>query len=316
MSYIVFDLDATLAELDPIFYFLCDLRHDSMTDIVPPEELATPLDIAYKSLVQQIADIEASQFPIGLLRPGILDVMSDLNELKKAGLVKGVIIYSNNGYLSNLELVRDIIHAYLKVDDLFCDLIYWGHKDRTIEHTEPRRPGAANKTWEVLSNILVNGPCKADASITPKQVYFVDDQLHPNLMQKLKGRNYKIVEPYTFKASFERLAEIYKNALNDANISSNETLVRALFKYSGYRCSRTSPTNTLDTKIDSLIEKYRKLTHKTSHVDAIPPGPDLGIIAMYNVIRTIKFNLAGGSKTMKRRGHKKQYRKTRIVNRR
>jgi hypothetical protein len=139
-------------------------------------------------------------------------------------------------------------------------------------------------------------------------------------MEKLKGRNYKIVEPYKFYASFERLAEIYKNALNDAKISSNDALVRALFKYSGYRCSRTSPTNTLDNKIDSLIEKYRKLTRKTSHVDAIPPGPDLGIIAMLNVIRTIKFNLAGGSgKTMKRRRshrHPKHYRKTRNVNRR
>jgi hypothetical protein len=319
MSYIVFDLDATLAELDPIFYFLCDLRHNSITDILPPEELKQPLDNAYSSLVQQIANIEASELPLGLLRPGILDVMAELNELKKAGLVKGLVIYSNNGYLANLELVRDIIHAYLKVDDLFCDLIYWGHKDRTIEHTEPRRPGAANKTWEVLSNILVNGPCKADASITAKQVYFFDDQLHPNLMEKLKGRNYKIVEPYKFYASFERLAELYKYALYDANIIPNESLVHALFKYSGYRCSRTSPTNTLDNKIDSLIEKYRKLTRKTSHVDAIPPGPDLGIIAMYNVIRTIKFNLAGGSKTMKRRSHRshrKQYRKTRIVNRR
>jgi hypothetical protein len=315
MSYIVFDLDATLAELDPAFYFLCDLRHDSITEIIPPEELKSSLEVAYKSFVQQIATIESSEFPLGLLRPGILDVMSELNELKSRGIVKGIVIYSNNGYLANLEFVRDVIHTYLNVNDLFCDLIHWGHEDRVIELTVPKRAGSAYKTWNVLSNILANGPCRATVPISPKQVYFFDDQLHEDLMKNLKSSNYKIVQPYKFKASFERIAEVYKTALSDANISTNESLVQALLKYSGYRCSRSN-TISLDTKIDSLVAKYKKLTPKTSHVDAIPPGPDMGIIEMINVNRILKFKLKDGSrKTMKQR-HQKHYRKTRNSNRR
>ena len=86
MTYFIFDLDETLAEVYPLFYFLCDLRLEKTTGATKtiPDELQTPLNDAYTIFVHLVAEQELSMHPLGILRPGIIQVMEAIKKLKDA----------------------------------------------------------------------------------------------------------------------------------------------------------------------------------------------------------------------------------------
>ena len=194
--YFVFDLDETLAEIYTVYYFVASLQ----TYPTMSESLTRNLKNYYKKFVKYIL-IEELIDPLGILRPGILNIMNKLYELYKAGKVKGVIIYSNNGHLYNLEFIRDIIHEYIE-GDLICECVHRFHPMRESN----------NKTWGELQKILTNGKCKA-RNVKPSDVYFFDDLKHDDLHKHLD--NYYQVPEYNFMASFDRIACIYKDIVVD-----------------------------------------------------------------------------------------------------
>jgi hypothetical protein len=297
-NYFIFDMDETLAELYPVYYFVASLRlkesceGDKSLCAHIPGSLLSSLDKAYHLFVQNIMEVESSKKPLGILRPGILPVMQKLNQLKQSGKIKNVVIYSNNGHLESLEFIRDIIHKYLKTDDLIKECIHWNHHMRDEERQ--MRPGAANKTWNVLRNILVDGNCKAPDSIEPDNIYFFDDLEHPDLQRNLGGNYYK-VPGYNFKAPFDRLEGIYRNALNQAEVNTGMLMdyVMELFINANQLKDKMMEGN-----LDKIIRLFKEKTQNTAGPEDRVPQPDTGILMMQSAISKVEFS--GGRKPHKR----------------
>lgn len=280
MSYFIFDMDETLAELYSVYYFVASLRvseilREEGNEISPSLEKQLKKD--YKQFVKGILLEEISLSPLGILRPGILNIMKQLYELQKTGKVAHVVIYSNNQHLQSLEFIKDLIHTYLGTNDLIRDCIHWNHFMRLEETKSLDQP---TKTWNILKNILVMSHCQAPHTLQQKDVFFFDDLNHTDLQKNL-GTNYYKVQAYNFKASFDRIAEIYKKSLENVDLNEYIRLISDEFSI--------KHVNSLDT----IIEEFKKRTGPTD--DILPPGPDSGIDMMLKAI--VKVSNVTGTKT-------------------
>jgi hypothetical protein len=296
MVYFVFDMDETLGNLYSVHYFLCDLRRETMLDDMDPPSkgLKNVLDTAYQAFVTKVATKEAQPERLGVLRPGIFHIMRLLSEAKKAGAIKGVVIYSNNASLGALHFIRDVIHAHIGNSDLICDCIHWGHEAREYERGASQ--GSAKKTWSVLKSVLLDGPCKASETIDAKDVYFIDDQMHPDLKRNLPMHHYIQVRPYDYKAPFETLAQYYKGSLEEAGLFEDPVSLEEYFTYVNEGCLKKE-VNT----IDAVLTRYKGAT-RTVPVGTPVPAPDMYTARIIQLIHGIK--RGGGSKL--RANHKKR----------
>lgn len=284
MSYIVFDLDETLAELYSTFYFVASLRLESPYPI--QEDFKTQLAEAYKLFTKKVLAHESTESALlGVLRPGILGVFEMIQRLKTSGQVNGVVIYSNNGHLESLEFIRDIIHQHLATTDLILECIHWGHHLRREERGY--KQGAAKKTWNVLSTILKGPIIKAPSDLQTDAVYFFDDMDHPDLKKNLKS-NYIQVPSYTFKASFDTLASLFTEAIDEAGVNK-EKFIEILSEMLGERLQ----------SYDDLLAQFKQRTRGTSKTPA-PTNEDNGIYLMKQALKTISNLLKGGNKKRKR----------------
>jgi hypothetical protein len=285
MAYIVFDLDETLGKMYTPYYFLCDLKYEKQTrnqfpsvSRPPPPELVPILDDAYKKFVESVAATEKSDRPLGILRPGILAAFEKFAELKSRGLIKGCVIYSNNGHLPSLEFTRDVIEDAIGSPGLFCDCIHWYHPSRRPEYILDFRgkpkPGAARKTWGILSKILKEGPCGAPEDLQPSQVYFFDDLIHNDLRYYLK-QNYNQVPEYRYKTPVQRLETAFRLALEESGLLSSEALTNSFLDYVYKICAGTRPES-----IEALLKSHRQNTAGTAPEDSLPPAPDDGAALM------------------------------------
>lgn len=217
MVYVVFDLDATLADISPIYYYIASLQIKKMLSglmfSIFPINLERELDKAYSLFVKRILEQEQSDKPIGILRPGILTIMEKLFTLKKKGRISNVIIYSNNNHLESLEFVRDLIHAHIGSKRLISQCIHRTHPLRNSENLQ--YPNMYPKTWKTLSTIIMNnGMSKI---IMAKDVYFFDDLDHIDLQNTLQNNYYKVPE-YVCRTNDSRIINIYSSVLEDADV--------------------------------------------------------------------------------------------------
>jgi hypothetical protein len=309
MSYFIFDMDETLAELYSAYYFVASLRLKETYEEYSPNlapylstDLLKNLKKSYRLFIKYVLNVEKSEFPLGILRPGILDVMTKLHDLQMRGVIKNVLIYSNNGHLQSLEFIRDLIHEHVGNNNLIKECIHWNHHMRDSERTT--QPGAANKTWNVLKNIMVNGNCKAPSNLEPSQVFFFDDLNHKDLQENL-GQNYYKVPAYNFRASFERIAQLYKNAIYEGNVNIPQfsDLVFEVF------IEQSRVYYIYDYEIlDDLLHMFREKTKGTAEIDVLPPPEDSGIEMMYTAISRLP--VKGGKRrrvyTVKRKRKRSQ----------
>jgi len=305
MSYYVFDMDETLAELYSVYYFLDSLKTENQN---LPGGLADSLEKAYTIFTDMVYQAEVSTPPLGILRPGILDIMSDLHRLQESGKVKCVVIYSNNGHLPCLEFIRDLIHRHIRSNTLIKDCIHRNHPARQNEIRNRN-----TKTWEVLKSIIVNGPCNGSPNLDPKAVHFFDDLEHPDL-RLILGNNYHKVPAYEFKASFELLEEMYKMSLLLAEVDT-DLLYNYLYpqQYNGHK--------TANKTANDIVNSFRENTHGTETQQKQKAQNDRGIKQMKNTINMIqninpsmnpsmKPNLKGGRNSKKKkRSTRKKYQK-------
>ena len=217
----VFDLDATLADLSSVYYFLAVLTQHK--PLQKNQFLIEPLDPmmpkAYDYFVQRIVQ-EETETRLGLLRPGILEMMGALYRLKKEQKIQGVLIYSNNSHLESVYFVRDVIHVYYP--RLISDCIHWMHPKRNTDRIAYNQSnGRISKTWATLKDIMINGPTKASPFLEPSEVHFFDDLMHRDLKRAL-DKTYHQIEPYVFKASFDRLAHLFLSSLSYAEVNMYE----------------------------------------------------------------------------------------------
>lgn len=288
MVYFIFDLDETLAELYSVYYFATSLHLESSS-------LALNLDKAYQYFVRDILLAEISSEPLGILRPGILGVMKKLKDLQKLGKIKNVLIYSNNGDIKSLEFIKDLIHLYVG-GGLIKECIHRNHHMRADERVNA--PHLINKTWNVLRNIMINGNTRAATNLVASDVYFFDDLDHPDLRKKL-GINYYKVPRYSFKASPDRIGEIYKNAIYKASIKGAKLKKYVNIILEDYIINGSN-TVKYDTSINGVIQLLKDMPKvafgRTISNDlnsqnmtlSLPPPPDIGILMMNHAINRIK----------------------------
>jgi hypothetical protein len=313
MSYAVFDLDETLAHLDSVYYFLLALQPEKTLDQKSLEkhasdfkETAAIREKIYELFVEKITEKEAHD-PLGLIRPGILEVMDMLYDLQKKGIIKAVVIYSNNGHLSNLEFVRDIIHAYVGSPDLICDCIHWGREGREEEyytHIRPT-PGHAKKTFSVLKKLLEKGPCGA-SNVKSDQIYFFDDQPHVLDTDLNQGHSIKVSE-YEYNVPIDSISKIYRECMEELGLYGNSELEKKLYSIFGHKCDKHKSKNSActyeffqDIKANSEMKHVKKLSIKY----------DESIKEIIKLLVSLSHKShVGGKQTRRRRKHQKKSRR-------
>jgi len=218
--YLAFDLDGTLGDFMILWKIICGLRQESffsrqpyLVAQKPHNEFEWELSIAYFEFIKSIAQAELSDKPLGIFRPGIFRLMKKVIELKKAGLCKGVILYTNNGSLSLVEFIRDVFTVALG-SNVFDDVLYYYHPMRIFDALGKPSP---RKTWVELHKLLTHSACKAPKSVKPEQVLFFDDQYHQDLMVKLKSNYHKVPE-YVYNPPTAKVVSLYHEALKKSDI--------------------------------------------------------------------------------------------------
>jgi len=273
MVYLVFDLDSTIANVGSVIFLLQDLTGSTWNsnNIPVNSELNFKLKHAYKLFVSKIANLEKnSSTRIGILRPGILEVMEIAKFLMENHMCSGVIIYSNNFSLNCLEFIRDVIHSCLSTVNLIKDCIHRFNKLRLDISGNNIINNNINKTWNSLHNLLVNGKVKAQGSIDPSQVLFFDDNLHPNLIDNLR-ENYIHVPSYTYNIPWVKIEEIYRDTIKESQLINFE-FIKFLNKFN-------------QEKITTIREhlyyyKMRYLLIRERQDSENPPAPDYSINLM------------------------------------
>jgi hypothetical protein len=195
-KYYAFDLDGTLSDI-----------HD-LNDYLDFFKMQISNDAAYKIFIEKIAektDIrKCTLFNLDMIFLIIREKISD------------AVIYSNNSDPNVLVFVKDVIEALVK-RPVFCYLMHWDHVFRNNEIVRGD-PGNARKTWPVLKRAFAE--CGHD--VKPEQVYYFDDQIHPDLKRSV---NYTRVKEYRTNLDLnnELISKIFRESLEESGI--NQQLV-------------------------------------------------------------------------------------------
>ena len=286
-------MDATLTDLSSIHVLLWELEdreHNILTNEI------------YKLLIKKVLAVETSNKPLGILVPGILDIMKEAKRCKDAGTVEGVVIYSNNAVTISLCFIRDLIHSYLKSDDLIVDLIHRGHPTRYLvgEELQTAAPNTFPKTWKTLSRILIEGPAKAPKTIVPKDVIFIDDVLHSDLRKELPLKNYVHIQPYVFRCSFDNVANIYLGCLDELNILSSEVLLRRYIDSIKNYDTAVQSKNISNDNVYSHLENVGKIIGYYVKINTPPPPKNKAVLNSILRVFSPEAVIVGGRNKRKR----------------
>jgi hypothetical protein len=296
MTYLVFDLDATLVNFTRIVWLLLNIfqpkassTHMKLPNVQTSENYNWDMAKAYQIFVESIVNRELSSNPLGIMRPGISKVLKYVIELRKKNVVKGVIMYTNNSNEAMVNFAKHLLET-ASGTKIFDDCMFVHHPLRAKRSKYPDY----NKTWVTLRDLLVEG-LKAPQSIQPKDVLFYDDQNHYDLISTLTT-NYIKVPEYNYipnikqifdyaLASFEK-ADILKEGsenfndfknvvqaylkLNQANVSTKEQVLTKLETYLIYDKKQSLiPVPDEDNGINLMLKSLKNLTnaHENNNVN-------------------------------------------------
>ena len=190
--------------------------------------------LEYYDYVQKAATNEL-QTQNGILRPDIILYMIQILNLKLRGLCKGIIIYSNNLDLINLEFVRDVIIACLQIKrndvtvdtlrSLFCLCIHRTYPGRSRVNNPP-------KTWTELYSIMMANKeaCGITNTLSPNDIYFFDDRIPVHtIASELPNGHYFQVLPYernvnNREAIIESDLFSFQSAIYEIGYASNSSM--------------------------------------------------------------------------------------------
>jgi hypothetical protein len=243
MVYIGFDLDETLGRFSTPDGHLYFLQPDALYSTQfrargpfhkPSEELQGKLKAAFQTFAECLASKEPQ---LGMLRPGILDIVGKLANLKEEGRVKAIVVYSNNGNRLALQLATTMIEHLLKKPGLFCNRVDWWSPIRD-GHNMRGRPGQANKSARVLRQAFVTPQCADIVSFNDvplENLYFFDDihPVHKNIHDAIGEERYFKVNPYKRDADIGPIQDCFDAALASQNLDTNPeylTYVNPMFQ--------------------------------------------------------------------------------------
>lgn len=235
--WFVFDLDETLTHMNPYFCLICSffLRDIAINAGRPnlaknvPASLGDRVQEAYDLFVQRCAEAELSGEPLGILRPGIVNLFRKIGQLKDAGVAGGAFIYSNNGTKRVLQFVADVLHSAVGRNDLICDNVHLRDARRG-----PEVRSRVKQIATILS-ILQSAPCSASVVPTADDIFFFDDTIHPDIRAAI-GDKYIQVSPYSYQVDAGKMGDIYIQCLRDVGILDGANLQRDFFGHMGKSC--------------------------------------------------------------------------------
>lgn len=259
MAYIGFDLDETLGSFsagEVYMYFVypeCLYRGQLLgrKPFQPSEELNELLTKFLNLFAICLADKEPG---LGILRPGIQDIMKRIAQARGEGQVKNVAIYSNNGNLGLLVLAAKMIEYLIEKPDFFCNYVDWYNPIRSSE-IQVGNPGAATKSVAVLKQIFADSKCGSVRDIDTKDLFFFDDLVHKNINDAIGPTHYFNVNPYKRAASYDIISECFQDAMERSGIKeSSEYLDYIAPVFSAFGLGKTVAN--IQTAIDSFNTKY------------------------------------------------------------
>ena len=280
-------MDETIANTGSIPYYIATLslketvsnkmnmEYLNINKIKVPSTLVQSLDKSYKHFVELIIKEETSKNPLGILRPGILNVMSKLYKLQKEGKIKCVLIYSNNRQLKCVEFIRDLIHSYLGTKRLIRECIHVLHPYRIVN--------VGDKTVDDIKNILIKGTCKAPKSIDQERIYFFDNFNYIDFYNNVN--NFYNVPSYNVNVSPDRVSSIYRQAICNVN---SDMYVKYMTELIGEK-TITEIGETPITSIDDIIVLFKTMNKNMvgqSNIE-IDDKPDYGINMMMDAIKKV-----------------------------
>lgn len=272
MAFVGFDLDETLGTFigpDPFLHFLEPQKFS--TNIIS-ERLSIKLNIAFNWFAKALLSMEPS---LGILRPGIIDICRKLLKLKNKGIIKSIIIYSNNGNTSCLRLAARMIEIALHVPEgsFFCNRVHWNHQLRlrkvnnSVKENNPQhsfwlkdsyyeiktdRPGVGVKSIHVLKDAFRTGSCNIDSKyiINNSDILFFDDLIHPNIYNAIGREHYFNVNRYSIPYNFEIIMKCFTAVMNKNNDLFNDSEYISYIK----NIIPTDNTININTIINKIIE--------------------------------------------------------------
>ncbi len=185
MVYIGFDFDQTLGDFESLF------------TIFPTKD--SPY---YEDIVEIFAQKEMSRKPFGVIDPRIVKLLPSLKILKQSGNIKAIVIYSNNSSYELISFIADVM-GYIAGDRNLVD--------KVAHLTYPGRKSPA-KTVQFLKRLISEAKGIPVNRIDTKEIYFMDDQLHPDLIHKLQDR-YRKVDSYVSEATATEVSQYLSQKL-------------------------------------------------------------------------------------------------------
>lgn len=231
MAYIAFDLDETIGRfsvLDGYLHFANPpILYKNMLQGQEPFTPSADLQVKINSFFSTFAECLLAKEPgLGLLRPGIFEIMKRISDAKDRGLVERVAIYSNNGNMNCLLLASKMIENHLGKPGFFCDHVNWYDPRRRYE-IQLGKPGAATKSVSVLKTVFQDSKCsKPGTSIANKNIYFFDDTIHQNILTGIGQSNYFKVEPFKHDASIEEVEACFVDTNEKIHLLEDEEYKR------------------------------------------------------------------------------------------
>lgn len=200
--YYAFDLDGTLSDIHDLNDYLDFFRINISNN--RRQNLNAAYDIFIKKIVEKTNKQECTLFNLDMIFLIMRENVSD------------AVIYSNNSDPNVLVFVKDVIEGLVE-RPVFCYLMHWDHDLRKNEIVRGD-PGNARKTWLVLKRAFAE--CGHD--VKPEQVFYFDDQEHPDLRRKV---NYTKVKEYRTDLDLnnELIRKIFYESLQESGI--NQALV-------------------------------------------------------------------------------------------
>jgi hypothetical protein len=268
MAYFVFDLDLTLADIPMEVY-------NELRGIIRIPGNTNRYD-AYSDYVNTKADQEVeiitnSAIHNGILRPNIISYMIQILTLKLQGLCKGIIIYSNNLDLINLEFIRDllVVCIYKSTEDIPIDTIQ-SLFCLCIHRIYPGRPRNTNnppKTWPELQTIMLNNKDACgitEDTVSPESIYFFDDMLpvHKIASQLPNGHYFQVVPYHKDGSTIDVIKNIIESDLQSLQFAIDVVRSKSL---SGGRYKHTMK-NRLKQKKQMRKHKYSKKNKRKNKV--------------------------------------------------
>ena len=279
-------MDGTIGEFTILKQLLCIFDQPAFF-IMEPEKARLPdrqieevLALVYANFINRIIAEETLPMPLGVFRPGVFKLFQEIHKLRMGGLIKGVIVYSNNRTESLVKFIKDVINKIVGapvIDSFF----FRYSKQRTVENNAIPNP---EKTWAEIRQLLFS--IGAPEDLEAKDVLFFDDIIHTDLKTHL-GKNYIHVERYVHNPPMVELLNVYRAAIIEDTGKELAPIMEPFLEYIKNCTMQTNvPPDSFNSYMHSILAYKPKHGYKPKGTGPIPANNTRSVPYMLKAIQT------------------------------